>query len=275
MSEFLKRTLSGAIYVILLLAGTLIHPLVFALAFGTLMIFSLFEYFKLIEKSGFSPLKISGTVATVLLFIASVGVVYQIIPKQFILIFIPLILVLLSLGIFKSSENSFQNNILTLFGVIYIGFPFSLSVFLVHPGFPTNAGFYPWILCGVFFIIWINDSMAYLGGSLVGKHKLAGKISPQKTWEGFISGAVFAIVMGLINAVLFQSPGMFTWLIIAVITVVFGTLGDLFQSSLKRAFNVKDSGNILPGHGGFLDRLDSLLFAIPAVYFWLVVSGNF
>ena len=100
------------------------------------------------------------------------------------------------------------------------------------------------------------------------------RISPKKSWEGFIGGAVFAIIMGIVNAVLFQALSMISWGVIAALTVIFGTLGDLFQSKLKREIGVKDSGNILPGHGGFLDRLDSLLFVIPAIFTWLVCSGK-
>jgi phosphatidate cytidylyltransferase len=127
---------------------------------------------------------------------------------------------------------------------------------------------------GVFFIVWVYDSMAYLVGSMFGKHKINEKISPNKTWEGFTAGAIFALVMGVLNAVIFQEPDIVNWLIIAAIVVAFGTLGDLFESKIKRKLNVKDSGSVLPGHGGLLDRLDSLLFVIPVIYVWLTFSGN-
>jgi phosphatidate cytidylyltransferase len=116
--------------------------------------------------------------------------------------------------------------------------------------------------------------MAYVGGSLFGKHKMSEKISPKKSWEGLISGAVFAVIMGILNAVIFQSLSMVSWIVASLIIVEFGTIGDLFESKIKRDLNIKDSGTILPGHGGFLDRFDSLLFAIPVVYIWLIVGGS-
>jgi phosphatidate cytidylyltransferase len=116
--------------------------------------------------------------------------------------------------------------------------------------------------------------MAYVVGSQWGKHKINEKVSPNKTWEGFVAGAVFALLMGVLNAVIFQKPDMTDWLVIASLTVIFGTLGDMFESKIKRRMNVKDSGTVLPGHGGLLDRLDSLLFVIPVIFVWLTFTGN-
>jgi phosphatidate cytidylyltransferase len=150
-----------------------------------------------------------------------------------------------------------------------------LMNFIVFPQYPEKPFFSPWILMGVFFIVWVYDSMAYLAGSRFGKHKINEKISPQKTWEGFIAGTVFALVMGILNAIIFQNPGIISWLIMASIVVIFGTLGDLFESKIKRKLKIKDSGNVLPGHGGLLDRFDSLFFVIPVIFIWLIFSGNF
>jgi phosphatidate cytidylyltransferase len=116
--------------------------------------------------------------------------------------------------------------------------------------------------------------MAYMAGSMFGKHKIHKKISPNKSWEGLIAGTVFALLTGILNSVIFQHPSVLNWLAISVIVVLFGTLGDLFESIIKRRLNVKDSGTILPGHGGLLDRFDSLLFVIPVVYVWLDFTGN-
>ncbi len=274
MSDLFKRSVTGLIYVVALLVGTLIHPIIFAVVFGGLLFFTQFEFYNLVEKAGFAPQKKVGLILGFLLFLNCFGVVYKIIPQQFALLFIPFIILIFLFEVLRTNKNSIQNSSFTLLGLIYIGTPFCLMSFIIYPGFPENAGFYPWILVGIFFIAWINDSMAYLGGSLFGKHKMAENISPKKTWEGFISGAVFAIVIGILNAVLFQALSMLSWIVIAVIIVVFGTLGDLFESKFKRSLNIKDSGNVLPGHGGFLDRLDSLLFSIPIIYFWLINFGK-
>jgi len=121
------------------------------------------------------------------------------------------------------------------------------------------------LLChSVYLILFIGtfscDSGAYFTGITIGRHKMNKRISPKKTWEGFAAGAFFAMGMGLLNAQIFQKPKMSDWLVIAAIVVIFGTLGDLFESKIKRKLRVKDSGTVLPGHGGLLDRLDSLLF---------------
>jgi phosphatidate cytidylyltransferase len=108
----------------------------------------------------------------------------------------------------------------------------------------------------------------------LGKHKICARISPKKSWEGLIGGAVFAIIMGIVNSVLFQELSMISWIVIAILIVAFGTSGDFFESKLKREAGVKDSGSILPGHGGMLDRFDTVLFAAPVVYVWINLFGN-
>ena len=111
-------------------------------------------------------------------------------------------------------------------------------------------------------------------GSMFGRHRLFEKVSPKKSWEGFIGGAVFAVLMGIVDALLFQKLSLFNWIAISILTVIFGTLGDLFESKIKRELKIKDSGSLLPGHGGLLDRFDSLLFALPIIYIWLFYAEN-
>ena len=190
------------------------------------------------------------------------------------MLFIPFLTLIFLSDVINKKTETIKNNAVTLAGFIYVAVPFSLLNFFVYPGFPGNPEFYPWILAGVFFIVWMYDSMAYVAGSMFGKHKMAKNISPKKSWEGLIGGAIFAIIMGILNAVLFQAASMLSWIIIASIIVIFGTFGDLFESKLKRNLGIKDSGSILPGHGGFLDRFDSLLFAVPVIYVWLILSLN-
>lgn len=276
MSNLLKRSIYGSVYVIVMLGGTLFHPIAFALIFATILSFSLFEFYRLVEIGGYQPSKWVSTVSGVLFFLVCFGIAMDVIPKPYGFIFVPITLFLLIFEIFSSKENTIGNSGLNLLGFIYLSAPFGLLNFIVlTPIDGHDSTFYPWILAGVFFILWINDSGAYIIGSAFGKHKMCPNISPKKSWEGLIGGAVFGIIMGIINAVLFQALSMTNWIVIAVLTVIFGTLGDLFQSKIKREIGVKDSGNILPGHGGFLDRLDSLLFVIPAIFIWLIFSGNF
>jgi len=158
---------------------------------------------------------------------------------------------------------------ITTAGVVYVAIPFGLLNFIELHSKGEEAGFYPWILVGIFLIIWMYDSMAYSFGSLLGKHKICERISPLKSWEGLVGGAIFALAMGYGNSLWIKEINVVNWLVIAVLIVIFGTSSDFFESKLKREAGVKDSGSILPGHGGLLDRFDTLLFAIPVIFVWL------
>lgn len=274
MNDFWKRSLTGIIFVIVILAGTIIHPLAFLLIFGAFMFFSQLEFYQIIEKTGAYPQKQVGLGLGILLFLVCSAVVNGLISSQYCLLLVPFLIFIFLFEVFRKKDGALQNSVMTLFGFIYVAVPFSLMNFIVNPGFPSSTRFYPWILTGIFLIIWIYDSMAYVGGSKFGKHKICPSISPKKSWEGLITGAVFALIFGILNAVLFQVLSMLNWFIIAALVVIFGTLGDLFESKIKRDLNIKDSGTILPGHGGFLDRFDSLLFAVPVIFIWLILGGN-
>lgn len=273
MKVLLQRSLTGLAYVAIIVAGTIIHPYLFALIFTGFLLLTQYEFYKITETNGFIPNRMVGLLSGVILFVIFFLVANRIISQQmvFAVILIPFITYLTEL--FGKSKTSLRNSLATLAGIIYIALPFSLMNFIIIPG-NQGSRFYPWILLGIFFIIWIYDSLAYAIGSLIGKHKISPGISPGKSWEGFIGGTVFAVIMGILNAVFFPVLSMISWIIVALITVVFGTCGDFFESKLKRETGVKDSGTILPGHGGFLDRFDSLLFAIPVIFVWLNLYGN-
>ncbi len=156
------------------------------------------------------------------------------------------------------------------FALIYIGFPMLLL--------PMMSNFkgenQPWMLGSVFILIWCNDTFAYFLGKYFGKRKLFPRISPNKTWEGFLGGVIGTIVASIVFHWLFPFITWSGWLGLAFVVLIFGTIGDLFESALKRAYNIKDSGKFLPGHGGILDRIDSLLFALPMAYFYLRIIEN-
>ncbi len=274
MNDLLKRSLTGVVFVIAILVGTIIHPITFALIFGALLFLTLHEFYKLVGNTAIVPQKITGQILSILLFVDCFGIAYKLLPVQSALLFIPIFLFVFVFELFRMNTKPLQNSAVTLLGLVYVTIPFCLLNFIVFPGFPMKTVFYPWILTGIFFIIWMYDSVAYFVGSLFGKHKIHQRISPKKSWEGLIGGAILAIIMGILNAVLFQILDITAWIVTAIIIVIFGTLGDLFESKVKRDLEVKDSGSILPGHGGFLDRLDSLLFSIPVIFIWLIIAGN-
>lgn len=251
------------------------HPFAFAALFGVILFLTQTEFYKITEQPDIQPQKNLGRIIGVLFFIICFLTANNFISSSFILLCIPFLILVLVVELFSKNRNSLKNSAITISGLIYVALPFSLLNFIVSSGTPGNKIFYPWILVGLFFIIWIYDSMAYVTGSLLGKHKIAAKISPGKSWEGLIGGSVFAVIMGIVNAVLFQEINMFNWIIIAILAVIFGTLGDFFESKLKREIGIKDSGTVLPGHGGLLDRFDSLLFAAPVVFVWLNFIDKF
>lgn len=275
MSNLLKRSLWGILYVVIMMGGILIHPYAFALIFATVLFFTQYEFYAMVDEAGHKITRLPGTLMGVSYFLVTFAVANGFLPSAFNLVFIPIILLIYIIELFRRNPNTLERSGITLLGFIYIAAPFSLMNFVVNTSVNGQSNvYYPWILAGVFFILWVNDSFAYLIGTRFGRHKMCPGISPAKSWEGLIGGAVFGVVMGILNAVIFQGLSMLSWIVIALLTVSFGTLGDLFESKIKREIGAKDSGNILPGHGGFLDRLDSLLFAIPAVFLWLIFSGN-
>ncbi|MDD4142999.1 MAG: CDP-archaeol synthase [Prolixibacteraceae bacterium] len=274
MNNFTKRLLSGCVYALLMLAGAAFHPVLFVVIYGVLLFFTQFEFYNLVEKAGSSPRKITGLSVGMLLFLVCFGMVNNLLPAKSFLLFIPALTFIFLYEVFSDKNAILQNSAVTFTGFIYVAIPFSLLNFIVYPGYPAIAEYSPSILIGVLFIIWVYDTTAYLSGTAFGKHKINKKISPNKSWEGVIGGTTAALIMGTLNSVIFAEYEIMNWLIISILTVIFGTLGDLFESVIKRRINVKDSGTILPGHGGLLDRLDSLLFVIPVVYVWLIFSGN-
>jgi phosphatidate cytidylyltransferase len=165
----------------------------------------------------------------------------------------------------------FHNIAITLAGIIYIGIPFSMLNGIAYPEIKAGQGYSPHILLGMIYMIWANDTGAYIVGRKFGKHKLFERISPNKTWEGSFGGAFFALIGAYIISIFYTDIALIDWLIISLIVIVMGTFGDFVESLLKRSLNIKDSGTILPGHGGILDRFDSIIMAAPFVLLYIVL----
>jgi phosphatidate cytidylyltransferase len=148
-----------------------------------------------------------------------------------------------------------------------VSLPFALLNNILY----FNEEWNPYLLLAVFIIIWVNDTFAYLVGSTLGKHRLFERISPKKSWEGFVGGAVAALGAGYVLSLFIIDLAWWQWLIFSLLVVVFGTFGDLMESFIKRSVKVKDSGRLIPGHGGLLDRFDSMLLVVPIIYFYLLL----
>ncbi len=179
--------------------------------------------------------------------------------------------VFLAMELFLHPEKPFERAGYYLTGLLYISLPFCLLTCLSMPAgeFFGTGNYDPWRVFGLLLLIWSNDSWAYVFGSRFGKNKLYERISPGKTWEGFIGGGILALLTAWGLSFVIDSYTPAQWLALATTAVIFGTIGDLVESMLKRSLEIKDSGSLLPGHGGLLDRFDAFVFAIP--FYWLVL----
>ncbi len=274
MKGFVERSLTGIAFASIMLAGIIIHQYIFATVFAVFLMLTLFEFYKISENIGYEPSAKIGLICGFLLFIIFFFAASRVIPQKFVFLAILIPLFTLLPDVFDKRKNGFKNSMITIAGIIYIALPYGLLSFFIYPGSSVNPEFYPWVLIGIFLIIWMYDSMAYVFGSMFGRHKICERISPKKSWEGLIGGAVFAVITGILNSLIFHELSLFSWVVIALLIVVFGTSGDFFESKLKREAGVKDSGNILPGHGGLLDRFDTMLFAAPVIFVWITLFGN-
>ncbi|MBS7233681.1 phosphatidate cytidylyltransferase [Flavobacterium psychroterrae] len=285
MNETLKRAISGAVYIALLLTSILFSTESFIILFGLFLIIATYEFCNLVKLNKvISILFVSVFYSTVSLISFYEGetenYISKILKENTIItvdtdkLFSVLLLITLIISIkcivflFDDTQNiSKVSKIIYLIG--YIMLPF---LFIVKISFGIKD-YNPKIIIGLFILIWTNDTFAYLVGKSIGKHKLFERISPKKTIEGFLGGVVFAALAGFLISKFyiqpnpeFSSKSILIWTIIALIVSIFGTIGDLIESKFKRVAGVKDSGAIMPGHGGVLDRLDSVIFVAPIIF---------
>jgi phosphatidate cytidylyltransferase len=267
MNTTITRAISGSVYVLLLISATLFSQFSFLLLFGILLLFSVVEFSKLVSLNPIPPLAIAT------LFFILFNIDNTIKTNEVLLLIAALLVSIKSLLFLFEKQNKFLNTpskYLFLIGyliipiIIFTKIPFLnaddqfINIHVTHYN-PKN-------IISILIIIWMNDTFAYLSGITFGKHKLFERVSPKKTVEGFIGGIVFSIIAGVLFAKYYMEESVAHWIIIALIVGVFGTLGDLIESKFKRLAGVKDSGTIMPGHGGFLDRLDSIIFVAPFIY---------
>lgn len=271
MNNLFVRTLTGIVFLGVIVSSILLSKFSFALLFILIQLGALREFFTILKRPGNSPsywlALASGTIIFLVFFLTGSGFL----PSSAYSVLILLILLIFIVELFRKREQPFENIASSLLGLVYIVMPISITCLLVFTG---KHEYKPEYLLALFTIIWTYDTGAYLFGITLGKHRLFERVSPKKSWEGAIGGTLLAIGASWLIASIFLTEIEWPhWIGIAVTTVVFATFGDLTESLLKRQFNLKDSSNFFPGHGGILDRFDSLFFAVPAVvvYFKLFI----
>lgn len=267
MNNLVQRTITGIIFLILVTGAIIFHSLSFLMLFTLIIIGSMYEFYSLSEEKNYKPQKIFGIILGVLFFIANFIYANHYFDFK---IFLPLILLIPSVFVvelYRNSDHVFVNIGFTLLGIIYIALPLSLANYIVLSGNDYNGE----LLMGFFILTWSFDTLAFIFGVSFGKHWLFERISPKKSWEGFIGGIIFTIVIAYPLSLILTDLNYVQWAIAAIFVSVAGTYGDLVESAFKRNNNKKDSGNILPGHGGFLDRFDAVLFSLPVFYFFLQI----
>lgn len=275
MTELQKRILIGVPGIFLLIFCIVWSRYTFGALFLLITVLALWEFFTLIERDQVKPMKYLGTGIGAIVFIANFYFAEkmaqgEIIPLRFVLFIIPMVFTFFLFELFKKNELPFTNISFSLSGIIYIAFPFAILNYIVlFPEEYSQEFYHPEILISYFLILFANDTGAYFSGKKFGKHKLFERISPKKTWEGSIGGFLFSLSVAIGLSFIFKTIGLIDWIVLSVIIVVFGTLGDLVESYFKRGLGIKDSGTILPGHGGVLDRFDSLLLSVPFVFVYL------
>jgi phosphatidate cytidylyltransferase len=270
VQNLITRTITGAVFVALIIGSLIAHPIAFTGVIFLVMLACLTEFLRLTGQNGILPQKAAIFISGSVLFIIPSLVALALVSPYFLALLPVLIMVFFVTEFFRDKPNAIQNLAFSILPMVYISIPLSMLVFLTST---IVTGTQPhWHLAfGFFIILWSNDTFAYLTGILAGKHKLFEKISPKKTWEGTIGGLLFGLAAAYILSLIFTERSTLEWLGAALIIVVTGTLGDLSESLLKRKFDVKDSGTLLPGHGGVLDRFDSVLFAAPALFCYLII----
>lgn len=259
------RAITGFFFIAVLIAAVLLGAYAFISFFAIVGVYSVYEFYKMVQSEQTRPLLTTGILSAVVGLTLLGAVLLGFIDERSLLWLFSVVFVLYIAALFRKTSSAIQDISYTLFGMIYAALPFGIFISL---GF-VNGDYNPYIPLGFLILLWTNDTGAYLAGKSFGRRKLFERISPNKTWEGFVGGVVLAVVVSLNLARYFESLQTWQWLTMAIIIGTFGTLGDLVESMLKRNTGVKDSGNILPGHGGLLDRFDGLLMAAPLVYLFL------
>jgi len=267
-SDLQTRVITAFFFVAVMLLGMYFSVYSLWLLFGLINVFCLVEYQGIVPKLPSNKPTQKGAAAVVnlilgvMVYLLITAIALDWLPDAYFILFFPLMSLFFLKALFSRSISPLTRLGSNVAGILWITVPCALFVPLAL----VNGSFQPLYVMGCVALVWGSDTFAYFSGRALGRNALFKRVSPKKTWEGSIGGLVGCLICAFALSKLLPGWTWFQWSVVAVLAVVFGTLGDLVESLLKRSVKIKDSGTILPGHGGFLDRFDALLFAIPFIY---------
>ncbi|MDB5119154.1 MAG: Phosphatidate cytidylyltransferase [Sphingobacteriales bacterium] len=259
------RAITGFFFVGVMLASVLLSNYAFTLFFLILSVLCVEEFYRMVTTDTVKPQKRWGLALIICIYLPLSLNLMMGMPFKNILLGVPVTILIIIAELYRKHSNPFHNIAYTLFGVMFAGLPFCFFYGMAFTDGNYNSH-YP---LAFLILLWSSDTGAYIFGIKFGKHKLFERHSPKKSWEGFVGGLFTSLVASVIISLYFHELVLIYWMAISLIIVVAGSLGDLTESMLKRSHNTKDSGTLLPGHGGLLDRFDGLLLAAPLVYVFL------
>ena len=271
MNDIIVRSITGILFV-----AAVVGSIYFSI-WSTVLLFSLVVLLGLIEFnrlfSGHETFQVNWltyTGGSLLSFGLVLGVIFDYYPNDVLMVILPVWFLIFSLELFRKRAHPIANMAAFVLQNVYLVFPFLILIYL------RTIIESPSVLIGMFVLIWANDSFAYLSGRLFGKTKLFERVSPKKTWEGTIGGALLCILFAVGYALIFDpNQDMIFWGVAALFIIPAAVIGDLLESLMKRSLHIKDSGSLLPGHGGILDRFDATIYATPFFYCWCIIYTYF
>jgi phosphatidate cytidylyltransferase len=270
-SNLTQRIIAALIAVPIVLFAIWYNHWTFFALFTIIAVLTQLEFYKLLRLDDHLPLAAWGTFCGATIITLTFFVELEVISFRYYYLVVPLLTTTFFIKLYKKKdEKPFANLGYTFLGIIYVAMPFALLIELI-----VDVNQYkPLLVVGILLILWANDSGAYFAGRALGKRKLFERISPKKTWEGFIGGALLSFLVALLISEYFDVVTRTEWLAVSLIIVITGTLGDLVESLFKRSISIKDSGSVIPGHGGFLDRFDGLLLSLPFIVTFFKLFGE-
>lgn len=268
-NNFGQRVIVGLTGVAIIITGVVMSPWAYCGIFFLICMFSILEFYKLSGLDGLIPLKSWGTLIGLYIFLISFLIEFDILAGKYYYTILPLAACIFFINLYRqNSSKPFTNIAYTFLGIIYVSVPFALLNIIA---FYRDAYSYE-IILGILLLIWASDTGAYFTGKKFGKTKLFERVSPKKSWEGFLGGMALNLIIAIILGKYFSELFIWQWIVIGVIISIAGTYGDLVESLFKRGIEIKDSSHSIPGHGGFLDRFDGLLLSIPFILAFLKLT---